>query len=109
MGSVLRVEIVVLAAPAPIVLVRRRHLQHLDPGVLHEAEQTRAIAAGRFNADALDVPERSHPCQHLPVSLTGGGEASGSQNAILFVDDGRDVQILVGIDAADDAAACFLQ
>ena len=57
MRSVLRVEIVVLAAPAPIMLVRRRHLQHLDPRVLHEAEQTSAIAAGRFNANALDVPE----------------------------------------------------
>ena len=61
MGSVLCIEIVVLAAPAPIMPIRRRHFQNLDARLLHEAQQASAIAAGRLNANAVDIPERSHP------------------------------------------------
>ena len=43
MGGVLSVEIVVLATPAAIVLVRRRDLQNLDPGLLHEAQQAGTV------------------------------------------------------------------
>jgi hypothetical protein len=49
-----------------------------------------------FNADALDVSDRTHPGQHLPIPLTGRGKASASPNAIVLVDDSRDVQILLG-------------
>ena len=106
MRRVLRIEIVVLAAPAPILIVRRRDLQDLNPRLLSEAEQASAIAAGRFDADAPELAERSHPAEHLPVALAGGGEASRSENAVMFIDDRRDMQILVGIHAADDASAC---
>jgi hypothetical protein len=33
----LGIEVVILAAPAAIVRVGGRDLQHLDPGLLHEA------------------------------------------------------------------------
>ena len=107
MGRILRVEIVVLATSTAIVLVRRRDLQNLDPRALHEAKQAGAIAAGRLDADALDLTEGSHPGEHLPITLPGRGEASAPQNTILFIDDGRDMQILVGVDAADDTSLCL--
>ena len=108
MGRVLRVEIVVLATLAAIVLVRRRDLQNLDPGLLHEAQQPGAIAAGRLDADALELTEGAHPGEHLPIALPGRGKASASQNAVAFIDDRRDMQILVGVDAADDATVRYV-
>src|SRR5512134_3777837 len=103
MRSILRVEIVVLSAPPPIVLVRRRDLQDLDPGLLDKTKQTGAIAAGRLDPDALDLPKRSHPGKHLPITLAGRGKASGFQNTILFINDRSDMQILMGVHAPDDA------
>src|SRR5262249_10609457 len=41
----LRIEIVVLATSAPIVLIRQRDLQNFDPGLLDEAKEAGSIAA----------------------------------------------------------------
>ena len=108
MGRVLSVEIVVLATPAAILLVGGRDLENRDPCLLHEAQEPCAIAAGRFYPDALQVAEGAHPGEHLAIALPGGGEASCSDNPILFVDDRCDVKILVGIDAANNAT-CSLR
>ena len=104
MCRVLRVEIVILAAPTAIVPVRRRDLQNLDPGRLNEAQQAGPIAAGALDADALDLTEGSHPGEHLPIALAGRGEALASQNTVAFIDDRRDMQILVGVHTADNAS-----
>src|SRR5215207_5448628 len=40
--------------------------------------------------------------------MPGGWEASTSQHPVMLIDDGRDVKVLVGVDAADDAAARYL-
>jgi hypothetical protein len=106
MRRILGVEIVVLAAPAPILPVRRGDLEDCDPGLLQEAQQPGAIAAGRLDPNALDVAERAHPGEHLPIALAGAGEGVRPQHTILLVDHRRDVQILVGIDTPDDAADC---
>ena len=53
------------------------------------------------------LTEGSHPGEHLTITLPGGGEASRSDNPILFVDDRCDVQILVGIDASNNATLSF--
>ena len=103
MGRVLSIEIVVLATSAAILLVRSGDLENRNPGLLHETEKACAIAAGRLYTDALQVTEGSHPGEHLAITLTGGGEASRFDDPILFVDDRCDVQILMGIDAANDA------
>ena len=107
MGGVLRVEIVVLATPTPILLVRSRDLEDRDLCLLHEAQEPCAIAAGRLDSDALQLSEGAHPGQHLAIALPGRGEGSRSNDSILFVDDRCDVKILVGIDAADDATYSF--
>ena len=55
---------IVLAAPSAIQLVRCSHLQDVDTGGLHISQKPRAIAAGAFNANPLQVTELAHPCQH---------------------------------------------
>jgi hypothetical protein len=103
MRGILGVEVVVLAAPAPILPVGRGDLEHCDPGLLQEAQEPGAIAAGRLDTDALDVAERAHPNEHLSIALAGTGEGLRPQHTVLLVDHGRDVQVLVGIDTSDDA------
>ena len=107
MGGVLRVEIVVLATPAAILLVGRRDLENRNPSLLHETEETCAIAAGRLYSDALKLTEGSHPGEHLTIALPGCGEGSRFHDPILFVDDRCDVQVLMGIDASNNAALSF--
>lgn len=46
-----------------------------------------------------------HPCQHLSITLSCRRKTLCAQNMILLIDDGRDVQILVGIDATNDSPA----
>ena len=76
-------------------------------GLLHEAKETCAIAAGRLDSDALKLTEGAHPGEHLAIALPGGGEGSRFDDSILFVDDRCDVQILVGIDASNNATRSF--
>jgi hypothetical protein len=99
MGRVLRVEIVVLATLTPILPVRCRHLEDRDLCLLHEAQQPRAIAAGRLYSDALQLSKGSHPGEHLAIALPSGGEGSCFHDPILFVDNRCDVHILVGVEA----------
>ena len=53
------------------------------------------------------LTEGSHPGEHLAIALPGGGEGSRLHDPILFVDDRRDVQILMGIDASNNATHSF--
>jgi hypothetical protein len=75
--------------------------------LLHEAQQPCAVATARLYSDALKLTEGSHPNEHLAITLPGGGEASRFDDPVLFVDNRCDVQILVGVDAADDATLSF--
>jgi hypothetical protein len=106
MRSILSVEIIILATPATIEPIRRRDFQNVDAGLLHEAQESGAVAAGGFDTDALDIAEGSHPGKHLPIPLASCRKASGSDNTILLVNHSRDMQILVGVHAAHDASFC---
>src|SRR3954470_23556146 len=108
MGGILRVEIVVLSASTAIVSVRRRDLQDLDPHGLNKAKQAGPIAAGGLDPDPLDFTEGFHPGEHLSVALPGRGKALAPQNTVAFIDDGRDMQILVGVHAANDMSLCLV-
>src|SRR5215213_807632 len=98
MRGVLRIKIVGLAPSASIVLIRGCDLQNLDARFLDEAKEAGSVAASRLDANALNLAERPHPGEHLPIALAGRGKAPGSQNTILFINDRRDMQVLVGID-----------
>ena len=87
---------------------RRRNLQNLDPHGLNEAKQAGPIAAGGLDPDPLDLTEGSHPSQHLSVALPGRGKALAPQNTVAFIDDGRDMQILMGVHAANDMSLCWV-
>jgi hypothetical protein len=53
------------------------------------------------------LPKERIQTSYLSIALAGTGEGLRSQHPVLLVDDRRDVQVLVGIDAPDDAADCF--
>jgi hypothetical protein len=99
-----------LETAAPIGLVRRGDLEHLDAGRLEVAQQPRAVGSGRLDADAVEPPERAHPGQHLPVALSGRGEAAAVDQPVMLIDDRGDMEILMRVDAADNAARgwCFV-
>jgi hypothetical protein len=99
----LGIQVIVLAALAAVVLFGAR-LQDFDTGALHVTHKPRTVGAGRFNADAHKLPERSHPGEHLLVAVPGSGEALVSENTIMFVDHSSDMKILMCVDAADYAA-----
>jgi hypothetical protein len=101
-GGVLGIQVVVLAASAPVAPVRGRDLEDLDAGPLQVAEQPGAVGAGRLDADAPEHPQGAHPGEHPLVAVPGGGEGPTAEDLIVLVDDGGDVEILVSIDAADD-------
>lgn len=47
----------------------------------------------------MEFAERPHPVRHLAVPLTRRGERLAPKNAVLIVDHGGNVHILVGINA----------
>ena len=68
-----------------------------------------ALSAERMKGwMAAEVSKGSHPSKHLPVPLAGRRKGSASENAILRIDHCGDMQVLVGIDTADDATLCGL-
>jgi len=77
------------------------------PAAWETAQQTRAIAAGGFDADTFELAEGAHPGEHLAVALPGRREAPTGQELVTSVDDGSDVKILVGVDAANDDAGGY--
>jgi hypothetical protein len=91
MGGVLSVEIIVLTAPAAVLLVRGCDLENRKPGLLHEAQQPGSVAAGRLDSDALQLAEGSHPGEHLAIALPGSDEGVRAENPILLIHDRRDV------------------
>src|SRR5690242_12560411 len=105
MSGVLSVEVIVLAALAAIAPVRCGDLQDLDAGPLQVTEQPRAVGAGRLDANTPKRAEGAHPGEHLLVAVPGRREALACEDAVTLIDDGRDVQILVGVDAAGDERA----
>ena len=73
---------------------------------MSETQKAGSITAGRLDADALELIERSHPRDHRPISLPCRGKRLTGQDTVVFVHDGRDMQVLVGIDAANDTGRC---
>ena len=106
MRGVLRVEIVVLAAPAAVMLVRRRDFQNLHPGLLRETKQTGAIAAGELDANALDLARRIPSSRAFADIPVGSWRSMMFPRLVAFVDNGCDMQILVSVHAAHDAPPC---
>jgi hypothetical protein len=102
------VEVVILAAPATVQFVRCGNFQNLDTRCLHVAQQPRTVAAGAFDSDALEIPEGVHPGQHQAIPVSGCREALGTENTVAMINDSRDMQVLVCIDATDDVSFCLV-
>jgi hypothetical protein len=107
-GCTFRVEVVILAAPATVQFVRCGNFQNLDTCGLHVAQQPCTVAAGAFDPNALEIPERSHPGQHQAIPVSGCREALGTENTVATINDSRDMQVLVCIDATNDVSFCWV-
>ncbi len=83
MRRVLGIEIIVLASPPPILIVRRRDFQDLDPRLLNEAEQASAIAAGRTRC------RRAAAHRMIASSRASAGSLGGSWQNISFREQGH--------------------
>ena len=86
------VERVALAAEPAIASVRSGDLPHLDTGCREVTRDPGSIAAGAFDPDPGELAEVAHPAQQRPIA----------QDRAVGVDDGSDVEVLVGVDPADD-------
>jgi hypothetical protein len=102
-GGILGAQVVIFATLAAVVPVWCRDLQNVNAGVLHVTQKPRTIGASCLDANAPKLPEGPHPGEHLLVAVPGCREALASQNAIMFVDNSRDMKILVRVDATDHA------
>ncbi len=87
MGGTFRIEVVVLAATTTVELIWCSNFQHLDAGRLHETQQPRVVAARAFDADALQIAERTHPAEHQAIPMSGRGEPLDTENTIPVIDD----------------------
>ena len=56
-GRSLGIEVVRLAALAPIMPVRTGDFEHLDAGLLPMAQKAGTVGSGRLHADALENSE----------------------------------------------------
>jgi hypothetical protein len=90
------------------VFVWCRDLQNFDAGALHIPQKPRTVGAGCLNPEAPKLPERSHPSEHLLITVPCRCEALTANNTILFVDDSSDMKILVSVNATDYAASYHL-
>src|SRR5512132_4394012 len=104
-GGVLGVEGVVLAPAAPVGAVGPVNLGDLDPGLAEVAGDAGAVAAGALDPDQAHVTEAAQPADQGAVAGAGGGERLGPQQHPGGVEHGGDVQVLVGVDPADDNPA----
>jgi hypothetical protein len=70
--------------------------------------QRGAVAAGALDANDLHLPEAAEPPEHLPVAGRSGHERLRAQDPADLVERGRDMQVLVSVDAAgdDDVIRC---
>src|SRR5207248_2933086 len=73
-----------------------RDLQNLDASVLYIAQEPCTVGARRLNADAPELPEGSHPGQHLLVAVPGRRKTSAFQHPVELIDDGSEREDLCG-------------
>jgi hypothetical protein len=89
----------VLAAALPVGTV---DFEDRDAVALQVPRQAGAPGAGPLDADSVDDPEPSEPVEELGVAGRGGRERCDAELGASLVESSGDVDVLVGVDAADD-------
>jgi len=79
-------------------------LHHLDVRGGKVTGQAGTVGAGALHADPLELAEVAHPAHQPPVAGRRRRKPGRSQDSADVVDDRRYVDVLVGVDAADDSA-----
>ena len=94
-----------LAVAAAMLTVRAGHLDHRHPVGGEEPGQAGAPRPGALDTDRDDVTERPQPPQQPPIASRGRRELFGAEHPADLVERGRDVGVLVRVDAAGDTAS----
>lgn len=79
-----------------------RYLDHFVALAANGRSQARAVGAGAFDSERDDGAERRGPVQQFFEPLPVGGDAHRVGHATGGVEDRRDVDVFVGVDADDD-------
>ena len=95
---------VALASPPAGLAVGPVDLHHLDVLGGQVTGQAGTVGAGALHADPLELAEVAHPAHQPPVAGRRRRKPGRSQDSADIVDDRRYVDVLVGVDAADDSA-----
>jgi hypothetical protein len=104
-GGVLGVEGVGLATQPAVGSVGPVDLDYFDAGLGEVASDPGTVAAGALDPDPTHVTVGAHPPQQRPVAGPGGGERAGVDQHTSGVNDRSYMEVLVGVDAADDDTA----
>jgi len=98
----LRVDRVRLAAPPPSLPVRPTHLDDDDSGRLEVARKAGSPRPGPLDSDRRHVTERREPRSQLAIPATRRRELGVAEMPAQLVERRGDMDILVGVHAADD-------
>jgi len=103
-----RVDDVGLAVAAADLPVRPRHLHHLDPSAGQVPGECGPVTSGALDADLVEAAVPAQPREQLPVAGHSRGKRARAQHPTQLIQRGRDVQVLVGVNAArdDDVVGC---
>ena len=82
-------------------------LDDLDTSRCEVSREPGPVRTGALDPDLRDRSDRGHPRQQQGIALRCGVESGGSQDMADHVDHNGDVEVLVGIDAADDMRVEF--
>jgi hypothetical protein len=100
-----RIQPVVLAASATGRAVGASDLEDRDAGCRQMTSDPRPIGAGRLDAYPGEVAVRAEPGEHRTVTCPRRRERLRGEHLAGGIDHRCGVQVLVGVDAADDIAA----
>jgi hypothetical protein len=93
-----------LAAPATVLSVGSVHLHHPHVTSSEVAGQPRAPRPTPLDTDRDELTEAAQPCQQAPVPVACRSKRRGVQDPTEVIDHRGDVDVLVGIDPAEDPA-----
>jgi len=101
-GGPLSVQWVGLAAGPTVLAVLPIDLHDLDALANQEPGQPSTVAAGAFHPDRLELAVTAQPAQQGGMAGRLGRESGMTQQSAGGIEDGGVVEVLVGVDPADD-------
>jgi hypothetical protein len=101
-GGPFGVQGIGLASSSAVLAVLPVNLHDLDALADQEPGEPGTVAAGAFHPDRLELAVTTKPPQQGRVAGRRGWECGMTQQAASRIEDGGMVEVLVGVDPADD-------